>query len=135
MNVIKEKITVPVQPVKKQKQRSFRKKKNTVKILKALNVFGLIEKDMLVKVLPFVFFLTGIVLVYIANGYYSERTVREIDKTNKEIKELSSEYISIKSDLMLKSMQSQVAANVLPAGIKESRVAPKKIIVSNQPKP
>jgi hypothetical protein len=108
-----------------------RKKKSTNKFLKALNVFGLIEKDILIKVMPFVFFLTGIALIYIANSYYAERTIRDIDRAAKDIKELRSEYISTKSDLMFKSNQSQVAVAAIPSGLKESRTAPKKIVVTN----
>ncbi|MEP7168279.1 MAG: FtsL-like putative cell division protein [Bacteroidota bacterium] len=130
MNKIKEITPEPIMeiPVIPQKKKSSRK------FLKTLNVFGLIEKEMLVKFMPFIFFLTGIALVYIANSYYAERTVREIDTTTKDLKELRSEYISVKSDLISKSSQSQVAAAVLSEGLKESRVAPKKIVVIEQNK-
>lgn len=131
MNKIKEK---PPEPIVETviKPQGHPKKKSSRKFLKALNVFGLIEKEMLVKLMPFIFFLTGIALVYIANSYYAEKTIREIDLTAKELKELRSEYISVKSDLISKSNQSQVAASVLPLGLKESRVAPKKIVIRDQ---
>lgn len=108
------------------------KKKTSYKVMNALNLAGFIEKDMLIKILPFVFFLTGIALVYISNSYYAERTIRNIDHSAKEIKELRSEYIYTKSELMFKSNQSQVAAAVLPLGLKETRVAPKKIVINEQ---
>ena len=41
-----------------------------------------------------------------------------------EIKELRTQYISSKSDLMFESKQSQVAKAVLPLGLKEPVVAP-----------
>lgn len=109
-----------------------RKRKASGKFLKVINIFGFIQKDMLVKIMPFVFFLTVIALVYIANSYYSEKTIREIDQATKDLKELRSEYISTKSDLMFKSNQSQVANAVLPVGLKESRTSPKKIVVENK---
>jgi hypothetical protein len=133
MNKIKEKPPEPAAETVEAVQ-AARKKKSSRKFLKALNVFGLIEKDMLVKLMPFIFFLTGIALVYIANSYYAEKTIREIDMTAKDLKELRSEYISVKSDLISKSNQSQVANAVLPMGLKESRVAPKKIVVIGQNK-
>ncbi|HKR03297.1 MAG TPA: FtsL-like putative cell division protein [Bacteroidia bacterium] len=131
MNKIKEK---PQEQIAETVQKNLeqRKKKSSRKFLKALNVFGLIEKEMLVKLMPFIFFLTGIALVYIANSYYAEKTIREIDLTAKELKELRSEYISVKSDLISKSNQSQVATVVLPIGLKESRVAPKKIVLTGK---
>jgi hypothetical protein len=133
MNKVKDQ---PAEPIVKTPfaPKPFGKKKSSYKFLKALNVFGLIEKDTLVNFMPFIFFLTAIAMVYIANSYYSEKTIREIDATTKDLKELRSEYISVKSDLISKSKQSQVAANILPMGLKESVVAPKKIVVVDQNK-
>lgn len=99
------------------------------KYIVMLNFIGWIDKKILIKMLPFAFFLMGLSLVYIANSYVAEKNIREIDKTAKEIKELRSEYISVKSDLMFKSRQSQVAKEVLPLGIKQLDVPPKKIVL------
>jgi hypothetical protein len=101
------------------------------KYLSMLNFIGKIDKKMLIKILPFIFFMMGLGLVYIANSYLAEKTIREIDKTAKEIKELRSEYISVKSELMFKSRQSQVAKEVLPLGVKQLTVPPKKILLKN----
>jgi hypothetical protein len=68
-------------------------------------------------------------LGYIANGYYAEKSVREISRINTELKELKSEYIISKSELMFMSNQSEVAHAVAPFGLKESTVPPKKIVV------
>ena len=68
-------------------------------------------------------------LGYIANGYYAEKSVREISRINTEIKELKSEFITAKSELMFMSNQSEVARAVIPFGLKESTVPPKKIVV------
>lgn len=82
--------------------------------------------------LPFVFFSTMLALIYIANSYYAEKTIREIDATGKEIKELRSEFISVQSDLMMKSKQTEVLNAVQAMGIKQSLEPPKKIIVETQ---
>jgi Bacteriodetes cell division protein (FtsL-like) len=133
MNKVKEKPVEPVMEIPRE-QKAPKKKKSSYKFLKAVNVFGLIEKDMLIKFMPFVFFLTAMAMVYIANSYYAEKTIREIDTTTKDLKELRSEYISVKSDLISKSNQSQVATAVMPMGLKESVIAPKKIVVAGQNK-
>jgi hypothetical protein len=101
------------------------------KYIHMLNVFGHIEKGMAWRFMPFAFFLFGICILYIGNSYMAEKTIRDIDKTSKDIKELRSEYITIKSDLMFKSRQSQVAKEVLPLGIKHLTVPPKKIVLKN----
>lgn len=92
----------------------------------------MLDKETLVKVLPFIFFLTLLAIVYIANSYYAEKKIREIDALNNELKELRSEYIATKSELMFKSKQSQVAKLVEPLGIKESVYPPVKIKVTKK---
>ena len=123
----REKKPVQVKEIPKKKEsKSMASARNYVKFL---NVFGIFSKDMLLKVMPYIFFLTLVALVYIANSYYAERTIRDIDKVTKELKTLRTEYISGKSDLMFVSKQSEVAKAVAWQGLKESVEAPKKIIV------
>jgi hypothetical protein len=80
---------------------------------------------------PFILFLGLIAILYIANGYYADDKIREENKTKNEIKELRTEYISSKSDLMFVSKQSEVAKAVEPLGLKEPVVAPMKIEVDS----
>ena len=80
--------------------------------------------------LPFIFFLTFIGILYIANGYYAEKTVKQLYRINNEIKELRSEYISNKSDLELIKQQSHVAFSIKELGLKESLTPPSKIIIT-----
>jgi hypothetical protein len=96
-----------------------------------LNIFSgnFLSKDYVIVQLPFILFLTFIALGYIANGYYAEKSVREISHLNAELKELKSEYIISQSELMFMSNQSEVAHAVAPFGLKESTVPPKKIVV------
>ena len=89
-----------------------------------------LAKESVVNSLPYIFFLTFIGLCYIGNGYYAEDSVRAINNMTNELKELRSEYITTKSELMFKSKQSEVASALEPLGIKESVVPPKKIMVA-----
>ncbi len=85
------------------------------------------------KHLPFIVFLTIIAVFYIANGYYADDKIREVNRISNQLKELRSEYISTKSDLMFASKQSEVARSVEELGLKEPVVPPIKIEVdSNQ---
>ena len=56
--------------------------------------------------------------------------MRDLHKTGNEVKELRSEYITIKSDLNFKSKQSQVAEATVDFGIKESIIPPSKILIN-----
>lgn len=91
-------------------------------------------RESVLKLMPFMLFLLFWAIIYISNGYYAEDTVRALNNINNELKELSSEYISTKSELMFRSKQSEVARALEPYGIKESVTPPKKIIVNKNNK-
>lgn len=88
-----------------------------------------LSKENVIRRLPFMFFVVLLVLMYIGYGYYVERTVKELYELEVELKELKSEYISVKSRLVEFSKQSQVAQKVKPLGLNESVVPPFKIEV------
>ncbi len=119
-----------VKPVEEKKEAPVKKVPGKGrKFIRALNVIGLIDKQALVRFMPFVFFLTFLAVIYIGNSYMAEHTIRQIDQTEKDLKELRSEYISGKTELMFRSKQTEVAAAVVPLGLKESTTAPRKIVV------
>ena len=103
--------------------------KAALKFVNAINVFGYFDKRTVIQFMPFVFFLTMLAILYIGNSFYAERTIREIDKTEKELKELRSEFITGKSELMYRSKLSEVANAISSHGLKEAIVAPKKILL------
>lgn len=88
-------------------------------------------KESSIRQAPFILFLTGIGLVYIANTYFAERKVREISAISRELKELRAEYITGKSQLMFITRQSEIAlmAEEMGVPVKPSLTAPGKIIM------
>ena len=87
------------------------------------------EKNL--KHLPYILFLALVAIFYIANGYYADGKIREVNKISNELKELRTEYISTKSDLMFASKQSEVAKSALALGLKEPLTPPIKIEVDS----
>lgn len=83
------------------------------------------------KHVPFILFLALIATAYIAYGYYADNTIREVNKISNNLKELRSEYIYTKSELMFASKQSEVAKAVEPIGLKEPIVPPIKIEIDS----
>jgi len=83
------------------------------------------------KHLPYMLYLGLMAVFYIANGYYADDKIREENRTKNELKELRSEYISLKSELMFASKQSEVAKAVEEQGLKEPVVPPVKIEVDS----
>jgi hypothetical protein len=96
-------------------------------------IFGgsFLSDERAIQHVPFILFLALIAILYIANGYYADDKIREVNRVSNEIKELRTEYISSKSDLMFVSKQSQVAAAVDTLGLKELVVAPMKIEIDS----
>jgi hypothetical protein len=78
----------------------------------------------LVKNIPYFLFLAVLAVVYIYNGHYSDNTIKNINKTGRELKELQYEYKTLKSEVMLRSKQSELAKSVEPLGLKELREPP-----------
>ena len=72
-----------------------------------------------VKQVPFFLFLTLLAVVYIYNGHYADKTIRNINRTGKEVKELKYEYIAVKSEVMFQSKTSELLKAVEPLGLKE----------------
>ncbi len=112
------------EPQAEEKPSKPRKKGVLAKGLSKIFGGSFLSDDRAVQHVPFVLFLGCIAILYIANGYYADDKIREENKTKNEIKELRTQYISSKSDLMFESKQSQVAKAALPLGLKEPVVAP-----------
>jgi Bacteriodetes cell division protein (FtsL-like) len=78
----------------------------------------------IVRQVPFFLFLAMLAVVYIFNGHYADKTIREINRTTKEVKELKYEYITVKSEVMFRSKPSELVKAVEPLGLKELAEAP-----------
>jgi hypothetical protein len=78
----------------------------------------------------FFFFLSLLAIIYIANGHWADKTLRSIDKTHKEIKDLQFEYKTVKSELMYKSEEAQVLKVAEPLGLKISSEVPQRLQVA-----
>lgn len=77
-----------------------------------LFVKGVLSKQAATDALPFVLFLSVLAIIYIGTKHSAENNIREIDKLNKEVKELSWDFKTLKADLMFKSKQTEVVKRV-----------------------
>lgn len=78
----------------------------------------------IVKQIPFFFFLAFLAVIYIYNGHLADKTIRNINRTAREVKELQYEYKAAKSEVMFHSKQSELAKAVEPLGLKELNGTP-----------
>jgi len=125
-----EEIESKVDPVIKTGQKP-RKKGVLAKGLSSVFSGTFLTNESTLKHLPFILFLALIAIFYIANGYYADDKIREVNKVSNQLKELRSEYISTKSELMFASKQSEVAKSAEQLGLTEPVVPPIKIEVDS----
>lgn len=85
--------------------------------------------DFLLKNLPFIAYLSFLGIVYIANSHYAVKTIREINKLQEEAKKDIWESNARKSELMFKTMQSELAKSTQSFGIRELTDRPRKIVL------
>ena len=78
----------------------------------------------IVKQVPFFFFLALLAVIYIYNGHYADKTIRSINRTSREVRELEHEYKTVKSEVMFRSKQSELSKAVEPLGLKELTASP-----------
>lgn len=86
----------------------------------------------IVKQVPFFLFLALLAVVYIYNGHLADKTIRDISKTSKEVKELQYEYKTVKGAALFQSKQSELMQVVEPLGLKEMTQAPIVLIDSSK---
>jgi hypothetical protein len=86
----------------------------------------------LVRQVPFFLFLAVLAVIYIYNGHYADKTIRNINRTAKEVKELQWEYKTVKSEVMFLSKQSELVKAVEPLELKELTESP--VVLKNESK-
>ena len=91
---------------------------------------SLLGYSWVMKNISYFLFLAALAVVYIYNGHYADKISRDITRTNRELKELQYEYKTLKSEVMFRSKQSELAKAVEPFGLKES-IKPPYVLVDS----
>jgi hypothetical protein len=97
---------------------------------------SVLTRDRVVRQLPFVFFVTFLIILYIGNRYHAEKVIRQTMELQTELKELRARQISTASELEFISRQTEVARLVESRGLglKEAVEPPVKITVQKKRK-
>ena len=83
----------------------------------------------IIKRFPFLMFLALLAIIYIANGHWADNTIREINITAKQVKDMEYEYKNLKSLEMYRSRESQVTQAAAALGLKPAATPPVKLDV------
>ena len=103
-------------------------------LVRFIDLFSVFKRNEIANAMPFVLFVTLMIICYIGNSYYAERVIRDIEKAKVQLKERRAEYISTMSQLMADSKQSEIAHELSAYDLKESTQPPQKIFVSKKDK-
>jgi hypothetical protein len=85
------------------------------------------QKEGFIKNISYMVYLVVLLIMYLGYGYYAENSLRELMKSDAKLKETKSEYVTSKSILEQKKLQSKIAQTVASTGLEESRESPYKI--------
>ena len=81
----------------------------------------------------FILFCTFLAIIMIGSSHSAERKVHEIARLNDDVRELRSEFVDRRSNLMRLKMESTISRKMAERGIKPSETPPTKIEVYSKP--
>lgn len=89
----------------------------------------ILSLEAILKNVVYFMFLGALLLFYIGNTHYSERTIRQIDRMKNKLREERWQYMTAKNELMFNTKQTELAEKVKSAGLRELNKPPKKIVI------
>lgn len=100
-------------------------------VLKEILDGSVLTREVVIRQLPFILFLTLLAFIYIGNRYHSEKLVRKANELHRELRDLRAQAITTSAELMHISRQSEVIKLMRQKDLelKESLEPPKKVIV------
>jgi hypothetical protein len=109
-------------------------KKSTGRLLRDLMSGTIITDQIILKNLGYMFLLTFLGALYIANRFHAERITRETSSLLREVRELRAESLATSAELVTASRQSEVFSLVRERGLglEELREPPFKVIVESK---
>ena len=85
-----------------------------------------------VKNIPYFLFLSVLAVLYIANGHIADKTIRDINETANDLKELQYEYKTVKGEMMYKTREAEMVQAATPLGLKISPEPPVHITLEKK---
>ncbi|MCK9618356.1 MAG: FtsL-like putative cell division protein [Lentimicrobiaceae bacterium] len=112
---------IPQETVSEKKVPKPKKEKSFGKTAHSIIDGTIITREEISRHLPFLFFLTLLAIIYIANSYRAQKVAYSIGKLKNELHQLRYEYIETQSNLKNMSRQSEVVKEIANTGLKEAK--------------
>lgn len=89
----------------------------------------------IVSNIPLILYVSFLALVYITINHHAENTIRDINRTARELKELRWRYVDEKTQIMSMTKESNLQQSASALGLKRTLVPPYKIAIQIQEQP
>lgn len=93
---------------------------------------SILNYQWIVMNISFFLFLAFLAILYIANGHLTDKTIRKINTTQRELKELQFEYKTVKSDLMRRTRAIEIQNAVAPYGLIVAKEMPMRLVLEKK---
>lgn len=130
--VDKETLEKEAQKKKKKREKRIKTKRENGFVKSLLQVVNgdVLTREFVIKNLPFLMFLSLVMVAYIGYGYHVQKVAKDIIQLENEIRELNTEEVTLTTDLNQVSRQENIAKKLKKRGVKESEDPIKKIEVT-----
>ncbi|MEZ4890315.1 MAG: FtsL-like putative cell division protein [Crocinitomicaceae bacterium] len=123
--VEQEEVKQPTQKAKKEKVTSERKKPS-LSVSQILNG-EFLTREFVLNNLNFIFFIILLLILIVAKGYYGKQLNDNVNKSQKELDEITAEYVEAKAKLEEVTRRQILVEQLEARGLKET-VNPTKVI-------
>ena len=79
--------------------------------------------------IPFILYCAMLGIIYIMLNHFAENTIRDINRTARDMRELRWRYIDEKTQIMFLTKESQLEKSAVLLGLHKTKVPPQKIPV------
>lgn len=79
-----------------------------------------------------VFYVLFFLIIYISNQHFVEKKVREINKLEKQVEELNTDYVTLKNNYMFSRKETEVLKRVEKLNLNISKKPPEKISIKDE---
>lgn len=119
--VVKEK------PRKATKKKAVAERGKTSRALTQILNGDFLTKEFVLNNLNFIFFLIFLLLLIVGKGYYGKQLSKDVETTQKELDEVTAEYVEAKAKLEEDTRRQVLVEKLESRGLKET-VNPTKVI-------
>lgn len=108
------------------KKSSKKKSKGPSTFVQILNG-DFLTKEFMLNNLNFIFFIMFLLLLIVGKGYYGKKLSADVQRTQRELDEATSDYFEAKASLEEKTRRTELVEKLKDTGLKET-VNPTKVI-------